>query len=212
MAGAMSAGLGLPPGWAEQIVSGYSGAQAHIDAAMASNGAVPQSALPTPGGMPSPVVTAPAPTPAGAPAASLASSTETAPVTTAPLPANTASPSSPASQSYYKDNDLSPQASALSATAAAGTVSSSGASPASPVTAAGAAPPQVERTPYEPVKSVMMLEPKQQNTLMPDRFKAPGDRTPSGGISEGNSIRPTIDDCPAIITGDGLVLLQTGFI
>ena len=125
-------------------------------------------------------------------------------------------PSSPASQSFYSAQDVSPSASVIAAQQApAASLTSSVASSAatSPtVSSAASYSEPVERQQYEPVKTVMALEPKQQDTMMPQRFKPEGDRIPSKGISEGNSSRQTLDDCPAVISDNGLVMLQTGFI
>lgn len=126
-------------------------------------------------------------------------------------------PSSPTSSSFYSANDVSPSASVVASQQAAPsaslTSSVASTSTASPtVSSAASYAEPVERQQYEPVKTVMALEPKQQDTMMPQRFKPDGDRIPSKGISEGNSSRQTLDDCPAVISDNGLVMLQTGFI
>jgi hypothetical protein len=69
----------------------------------------------------------------------------------------------------------------------------------------------VQREKYAPISTTMAIEPKMQETLMPDRFKIEKPRISSKGTSEGGSIRPTIDGAPAVISDSGLVLLQTGF-
>lgn len=222
MVGSMVSGLGLPEGWASEIASGYAGAQATIDAAMTGNGMGVNSVPPVPfanyqsnlsSQQGSPVVSSPAPTSAAAPKPELPSSQATSPVVTAPKTTQQAPLNSPANAGFYREPDVSPQASALAPTKTqtVGTVSS--ATTASPVTSvtSGQAEP-VERTPYEPVKAVMAIEPKQQDTMMPDRFKPQGDRIPARGVSESNSIRQTLDDAPAVISDSGLVLLQTGYI
>lgn len=69
-----------------------------------------------------------------------------------------------------------------------------------------------EQAKYDPVKTVRTNEPKIQDTSMPDRSSKGDQRITSRGIGQGNSIRQTIDGCPAVINDAGLVLLQTGFI
>lgn len=69
-----------------------------------------------------------------------------------------------------------------------------------------------EQAKYDPVKTVRTNTPKIQDTSMPDRSERQGQRLTSRGIGQGNSIRQTIDGCPAVINDAGLVLLQTGFI
>lgn len=225
------AGMGLPPGWAESILANYSTAVATQDAAVAGAPApvASQSTLPMPNTpSASPVYDMPA-AQATPPTvdASYALPPDTAPVVLPGAPGSVnpfapaksaapsvahAAPTSPASPAYYKDDDVSPSASSLAATTpTTSSVNKSNVSPTT-VSSAGAAPPQIERQQYEPVKSVMMIEPKQQDTMMPQRMQPAGDKIPSKGISEGNSVRQTIDDAPAVITDQGLIMLQTGFI
>lgn len=213
------AGMGLPEGWASEIASGYAGAQAQIDSAMSGNGMGINSTPPVPfANYQSPLSSQTTSDVAAAPVASTAdkpqlpSSQSNSPVVTAPASAQNVPLNSPANPGFYNGSDVSPQASALSAPTPAGAVSTAAAATPSPVTSVGGSAEQVERTPYEPVKTVMALEPKQQNTMMPDRFKPAGERIPARGVSEGNSIRQTLDDAPAVISDSGLVLLQTGYI
>ena len=114
---------------------------------------------------------------------------------------------SPASPEFYKAEDIS--------------IQSSGTTKNSPVTQTVApsivartetSQQKVERQQYEPVKQVMALQPQQQDTSMPNRFKPQADRTPSRGISNSDSQRQTIEDCPAVIADGGLIFIQTGYI
>lgn len=114
---------------------------------------------------------------------------------------------SPASPEFYKAEDIS--------------IQSSGTTKNSPVTQTVApsivartetSQQKVERQQYEPVKQVMALQPQQQDTSMPNRFKPQADRTPSRGISSSDSQRQTIEDCPAVIADGGLIFIQTGYI
>lgn len=219
MLAAMTAGLGLPPGWAASIAAGYGGAAAVQAAAMAgapiptAAAAAPiagQSMLPMPNTQ-SPNVAVSAPTPTNSFAMPV--SQPAPPVVTAPSVSQPVAPTSPASPEFYKDTDISPSASALAAKTQASASSISRASNApTTVSSAVTAPQPIERQQYEPVKSVMMIEPKTQDTMMPQRFSKESDKIPSKGVSEGGSIRQTIDDCPVVISDQGLVLLQTGFI
>lgn len=197
-------GMGLPDGWAESIMSSYSGAMATQSAAM--SGSSPASNIPLPMTATAPVVTA-APVNRGVSTTPSAASV----VAVSPMANNAAPPTSPANPSYYRDSDVSPQAAAATPTPSASTVSTAQASP-SAVTSTGAHAAPVERAQHDPVQKVMMIEPKRQDTMMPDRFKPAGQRISSKGVSEGNSIRQTLDDAPAIISDSGLVLLQTGYI
>lgn len=218
MLAAMTAGLGLPPGWAASIAAGYSGATAVQAAAMAGNPPPAQAAASIAGqsmlsmpNTPSANATVSAPTPTSS--FSMPAAQPAPPVVTTPAVSQPVAPTSPASADYYRDTDISPSASALAAKAqvAPSTISRASNAPTT-VSSASAAPQPIERQQYEPVKSVMMIEPKQQDTMMPQRFSKEADKIPSKGVSEGGSIRQTIDDCPAVISDQGLVLLQTGFI
>jgi len=197
-------GMGMPEGWASTIMSGYSEAQAIQAAAMSG---APVSNIPLPTTSQSPVVTA------APPGRTLPAVQNAAPVV-APSAETISTPtSSPANPAYYKDSDVSPQASAVQATTTASTVSSTQSQGQAPsVKSTGGYAEPVQRQQYEPVKSVMMIEPKRQDTMMPERFKGPQQRISSKGVSEGNSIRQTIAEAPAVIMDNGLVLLQTGFI
>lgn len=111
---------------------------------------------------------------------------------------------SPTNKFYYSGDDISTttmsaNTSSLSTVSGSVTKSSTYAEPA-------------KRNTYEPIKTVMMLEPKRQETMMPGRFKPEGDRIPTKGISDSTSSRQTIDGAPAVISDSGLILLQTGYI
>ncbi|MNV38513.1 hypothetical protein D3C71_1300730 [compost metagenome] len=204
IAASLAAGLGLPPGWAEQITSRYDEAKATQDAALAG-----QSMLPMAGAKPSATAPVTAPTPATPEVKPMTAAAS--PVVTAPAVSQPVAPTSPASPEFYKDTDVSPSASSLAASTPTSSVSSSASAPTT-VSSTATAPAPVERQQYEPVKSVMMIEPKQQDTMMPQRMKPAGDKISSKGVSEGNSVRQTLDDAPAVITDQGLVMLQVGFI
>lgn len=197
--GALASGLGLPPGWAESITSNYGQAVAMQQASMTGQSSLTLPQMPSA----SAPVTAPRPS---APKPQQSSAVSTSPIASQPV-----APTSPASPDYYRDDDVAPSASSLAAQAPMSSVRSSAAAPTT-VSSTATAPEPVERQQYEPVKSVMMIEPKTQDTLMPQRMKPEGNRLPSKGVSEGNSIRQTLDDAPAIITDQGLVMLQTGMI
>lgn len=204
IAGALAAGLGLPPGWAESITSGYGDALAAQAQAMGSDAVLPTPGAPASASAP---VTAPTPTPT----VSMPAMQKAPPVVTAPQPTQAAAPTSPASSAFYKDSDIAPSASSLAAANPPSSVNRSSSAPTT-VTSTATTPEPVERQQYEPVKSVMMIEPKQQDTLMPQRMQPGGDKISSKGVSEGNSVRQTLDDAPAVITDQGLVMLQVGFI
>lgn len=129
--------------------------------------------------------------------------------------------SSPANREFYSDEvavhapsaaaPSSPIVAQASPVAASSPTVDSAQPQASEVSSRAHADP-VHREPHTPVKSVIALNVKEQNTMMPDRFKPAGDRIPSRGISNANSSRQTIDDCPVVISDGGLILLQTGFI
>jgi len=204
IAGALAAGLGLPPGWAESITSGYGDALAAQAQAMGSDAVLPSPTAPVKASAP---VTAPVPTPT----VSMPATQKAPPVVTAPQPSQPVAPTSPASSAFYKDADIAPSASSLAAANPMSSVNRSSSAPTT-VTSTATAPEPVERQQYEPVKSVMMIEPKQQDTMMPQRMKPAGDKISSKGVSEGNSVRQTLDDAPAVITDQGLVMLQVGFI
>lgn len=204
IAGALAAGLGLPPGWAESITAGYGDALAAQAIAMGTD-----SNLPTVGAKAG--ASAPVTTPPPVPTVNMPPSVKPPPVVTAPSVSQAAAPTSPASPDFYKDSDIAPSASSLAASSPASSVSRSASAPTT-VTSTATAPDPVQRQQYEPVKSVMMIEPKQQDTLMPQRMHPAGDKISSKGVSEGNSVRQTIDDAPAVITDQGLVMLQVGFI
>lgn len=205
IAGALAAGLGLPPGWAESITAGYGDALAAQAIAMGSDSNLPSAGAPASASAP---VTAPPPT---APTVNMPPSAKAPPVVTAPMASQAQAPTSPASPEFYKDPDIAPSASSLAAANPASSVSRSASAPTT-VTSTATAPDPVQRQQYEPVKSVMMIEPKTQDTLMPQRMQPAGDKISSKGVSEGNSVRQTIDDAPAVITDQGLVMLQVGFI
>lgn len=204
IAGALAAGLGLPPGWAESITSGYGDALAAQAIAMGTDSNLP--AVGAKAGASAPVTTPPP-----VPTVNMPPSVKPPPVVTAPSVSQAAAPTSPASPDFYKDSDIAPSASSLAASSPASSVSRSASAPTT-VTSTATAPDPVQRQQYEPVKSVMMIEPKQQDTLMPQRMQPAGDKISSKGVSEGNSVRQTIDDAPAVITDQGLVMLQVGFI
>lgn len=204
IAGALAAGLGLPPGWAESITSGYGDALAAQAIAMGSDSNLPTVGAPA-------AASAPVTTPPPVPTVNMPASVKPPPVVTAPSVSQTQPPTSPASPDFYKDNDIAPSASSLAAANPTSSVSRSASAPTT-VTSTATAPDPVQRQQYEPVKSVMMIEPKTQDTLMPQRMQPAGDKISSKGVSEGNSVRQTIDDAPAVITDQGLVMLQVGFI
>jgi hypothetical protein len=197
--GALASGLGLPPGWAESITANYGQAVAMQQASMSGQSTLTLPQIP---GASAPV-TAPSPT--------VKSPTAMSQVASSPTTSQPVAPTSPASPDYYRDDDVSPSASSLAAQTPKSSVRSSAAAPTT-VSSTTTAPEPVERQQYEPVKSVMMIEPKTQDTLMPQRMKPEGNKIASKGVSEGNSIRQTLDDAPAIITDQGLVMLQTGMI
>lgn len=204
IAGALAAGLGLPPGWAESITSGYGDALAAQAQAMGSD-----AVLPTPGATPK--ASSPVTVPPPSPMVSMPKTPAAPPVVTAPQPSQPVAPTSPASADFYKDQDIAPSASSLAASSPASSVSRSASAPTT-VSSTATAPEPVQRQQYEPVKSVMMIEPKTQDTLMPQRMQPAGSKISSKGVSEGNSVRQTLDDAPAVITDQGLVMLQVGFI
>lgn len=66
-----------------------------------------------------------------------------------------------------------------------------------------------QRLPYESVKKVMMLE---QPVAPAKKSVAGGERIPTSGTYESNSVRPTIEDTPIVVSDFGLVLLNAGLI
>lgn len=206
--------LGLPEGWMSSIMGSYAQAQGVIGNAMSGVSGMTTQPIPGTAAAQNAVVTALTAKPntpvAPSPAAGMPSAAPMAPAA-APMPVQATPTSSPANAAFYSDQDMSPQASAVAARQSPATVTSAqAATPA--VASSGAATAPVEQQKYEPVKSVMMIEPKKQDTMMPDRFKPASDRIPASGVSESNSNRPTLDDAPMMISDLGLVLLQTGII
>lgn len=132
-------------------------------------------------------------------------------VATTPTP-TIVQPESPASSSYYNTTDIALHRPSQAAPVTSPVVSATpSATRPMDVSTKGHADP-VEREVHNPVRSVIALNVKEQNTMMPDRFKPDGARIPARGVSSSNSSRQTLDDCPVSITDGGLVLLQTGFI
>ena len=132
-------------------------------------------------------------------------------VATTPTP-TIVQPESPASSSYYNTTDIALHRPTQAAPVTSPVVSATpSATRPMDVSTKGHADP-VEREVHNPVRSVIALNVKEQNTMMPDRFKPEGSRIPARGVSSSNSSRQTLDDCPVSITDGGLVLLQTGFI
>lgn len=140
--------------------------------------------------------------------------TATPKAATATVPAAQQAPvpsSSPASSSFYRQQDVA--TSSLPQTATAATVASAASMPASPaVASSGGYAEPVQRQAATDVQKVMMIEPRTQDTMMPDRMKPEGGRIPTKGTYESGSIRTTLDEVPVVISANGLVLLQTGFV
>lgn len=143
-----------------------------------------------------------------------AGTTATPKAATATIPAAQKAPvpsSSPASPSFYNQTDIA--TSSLPQTATSATVASAGSMPASPaVASSGGYAEPVQRQAASDVQKVMMIEPRTQDTMMPDRMKPEGGRIPTKGTYESGSIRTTLDEVPVVISANGLVLLQTGFV
>lgn len=193
--GSLISSMGIPAEWAGEITAKYEAMQSRT--AGSSSHPSTSSILPTPR------------PPTEATRSSVLPSANSPVITTAPVSTQTASNTSPASQDFYSGDSVSTQA---STTPNLVTSSIAASAPASSVANAGSYAAPVERTPHDPVQSVMMLEPKRQDTMMPERFKPAGDRISTKGLSEGNSVHSTLEDCPVILSGDGLVLLQVGYL
>ena len=114
---------------------------------------------------------------------------------------------SPANQSYYSGDDISVQPKVQTKPSP---ITQTAAQPV--VTRTETSQEKIERQQYEPIKQVMALEPTRQDTMMPERFQPGAPRTPSRGMSESNSSRQTIDECPSVIADGGLIFIQTGYI